>query len=281
MAGTDGDCHTSAAFSRDDLTRVSTRACLVAEPVLGGLPSVSRSSRSASCSCRTCSSGTSWTGRDPSFLSPNAMALLVAADIEQGALTQATVNLDVYLQRKDADTRQPVYVLLKDGRYRRQQARAAVCGNAARDGCRSRWARRARSHDSDAVASADHHRAHPARQPARRDRCSASSSAGNRAEGRCTDVDRARRAAARHRSDSRCRIDLFARSPPSPGARVRGGSSRRRRPHGTGSRERRGRNRPRRARVQYDGIRAGGARPGRCALRIVYAGRWSPTCRTN
>jgi two-component system, OmpR family, sensor kinase len=53
---------------------------------------------------------------DPSFLSPNAMALLVAADIEQGALTQTTVNLDEYLQRKYADTRQPVYVLLKDGR---------------------------------------------------------------------------------------------------------------------------------------------------------------------
>jgi two-component system OmpR family sensor kinase len=53
---------------------------------------------------------------DPSFLSPNAMALLVAADIEQGALAEPSLNLDTYLQRKYADTRQPVYVVLRDGR---------------------------------------------------------------------------------------------------------------------------------------------------------------------
>ena len=45
---------------------------------------------------------------DPSFLSPNAMALLVAADIEQQVVTDTSVNLDAYLQRKYAGTRQPV-----------------------------------------------------------------------------------------------------------------------------------------------------------------------------
>ena len=53
---------------------------------------------------------------DPSFLSPNAMALLVAADIEQQVVTDTSVNLDAYLQRKYEGTRQPVYVVLKDGR---------------------------------------------------------------------------------------------------------------------------------------------------------------------
>jgi two-component system, OmpR family, sensor kinase len=53
---------------------------------------------------------------DRSFLSPNAMALLVAADMQQGPLTDTSLNLDQYLQRKYGDTRQPVYVVLKDGR---------------------------------------------------------------------------------------------------------------------------------------------------------------------
>ena len=53
---------------------------------------------------------------DPSFLSPNAMALLVAADMQQGVVTDASVNLDQYLRQKYAATRQPVYVVLKDGR---------------------------------------------------------------------------------------------------------------------------------------------------------------------
>jgi len=53
---------------------------------------------------------------DPSFLSPNAMALLVAADMQQGAVTDTSVNLDDYLRQKYAGTRQPVYVVLKDGR---------------------------------------------------------------------------------------------------------------------------------------------------------------------
>ena len=53
---------------------------------------------------------------DPSFLSPNAMALLVAADMQQGVVTDTSVNLDEYLRQKYAGTRQPVYVVLKDGR---------------------------------------------------------------------------------------------------------------------------------------------------------------------
>jgi signal transduction histidine kinase len=53
---------------------------------------------------------------DPSFLSPNAMALLVAADMQQGVVTEASLNLDDYLRQKYAATRQPVYVVLKDGR---------------------------------------------------------------------------------------------------------------------------------------------------------------------
>jgi methyl-accepting chemotaxis protein len=53
---------------------------------------------------------------DPSFLSPNAMALLVAADMQQGAVTDTSLNLDEYLRQKYAGTRQPVYVVLKDGR---------------------------------------------------------------------------------------------------------------------------------------------------------------------
>ena len=53
---------------------------------------------------------------DPSFLSPNAMALLVAADMQQGVVTDASVNLDAYLRQKYVGTRQPVYVVLKDGR---------------------------------------------------------------------------------------------------------------------------------------------------------------------
>jgi len=53
---------------------------------------------------------------DPSFLSPNAMALLVAADMQQVVGTDSSVNLDQYLRQKYAGTRQPVYVVLKDGR---------------------------------------------------------------------------------------------------------------------------------------------------------------------
>jgi signal transduction histidine kinase len=53
---------------------------------------------------------------DPSFLSPNAMALLVAADIQQGVAPNPSVDLDEDLRQKYAGTRQPVYVVLKDGR---------------------------------------------------------------------------------------------------------------------------------------------------------------------
>jgi two-component system, OmpR family, sensor kinase len=53
---------------------------------------------------------------DPSFLSPNAMALLVAADMQQAVVTDTSVDLDDYLRQKYAGTRQPVYVVLKDGR---------------------------------------------------------------------------------------------------------------------------------------------------------------------
>src|SRR4030095_4701085 len=53
---------------------------------------------------------------DPSFLSPNAMALLVAADMQQVVATDTSANLDQYLRQKYAGTRQPVYVVLKDGR---------------------------------------------------------------------------------------------------------------------------------------------------------------------
>jgi signal transduction histidine kinase len=53
---------------------------------------------------------------DPSFLSPNAMALLVAADLQQRVVSDVSVSLDEYLRQKYAGTRQPVYVVLKDGR---------------------------------------------------------------------------------------------------------------------------------------------------------------------
>src|SRR5262249_33051336 len=53
---------------------------------------------------------------DPSFLSPNAMALLVAADMQQGVVTDASVDVDESLRQKYAATRQPISVILKEGR---------------------------------------------------------------------------------------------------------------------------------------------------------------------
>src|SRR4029450_4342182 len=53
---------------------------------------------------------------DPWVLSPNAMALLVAADLQQGVVNDTSVNLDEYLQRTYAGTRQRVYVAQKEGR---------------------------------------------------------------------------------------------------------------------------------------------------------------------
>jgi signal transduction histidine kinase len=53
---------------------------------------------------------------DPSFLPPNAMALLVAADMQQGLAANPSIDLDEYLRQKYAGTRQPVYAVLKDGR---------------------------------------------------------------------------------------------------------------------------------------------------------------------
>jgi two-component system OmpR family sensor kinase len=53
---------------------------------------------------------------NPSFLSPNAMAMLVAADIEESAATSPSVDLGDYLRRKYADTPQRIYVALRDGR---------------------------------------------------------------------------------------------------------------------------------------------------------------------
>ena len=53
---------------------------------------------------------------NPSFLSPNAMAMLVAADMQESLTTASSVDLDEYLRRKYADTPQRIYVALRDGR---------------------------------------------------------------------------------------------------------------------------------------------------------------------
>jgi two-component system OmpR family sensor kinase len=53
---------------------------------------------------------------NPSFLSPNAMAMLVAADMQESVATSPSVDLDEYLRRKYADTPQRIYVALRDGR---------------------------------------------------------------------------------------------------------------------------------------------------------------------
>ena len=53
---------------------------------------------------------------NPSFLSPNALAMLVAADIQESVAASPSTDLGGYLRRKYADTPQRIYVALRDGR---------------------------------------------------------------------------------------------------------------------------------------------------------------------
>jgi two-component system OmpR family sensor kinase len=53
---------------------------------------------------------------NPSFLSPNALAMLVAADIQESVAASPSIDLSGYLRRKYADTPQRIYVALRDGR---------------------------------------------------------------------------------------------------------------------------------------------------------------------
>jgi signal transduction histidine kinase len=53
---------------------------------------------------------------NPSFLSPNAMAMLVAADIQESVASSPSIDLGDYLRRTYADTPQRIYVALRDGR---------------------------------------------------------------------------------------------------------------------------------------------------------------------
>jgi len=53
---------------------------------------------------------------NPSFLSPNALAMLVAADIQESVAASPSIDLNGYLRRKYADTPQRIYVALRDGR---------------------------------------------------------------------------------------------------------------------------------------------------------------------
>src|SRR5258705_2275363 len=53
---------------------------------------------------------------NPSFLSPNAMAMLVAADIQETVASSPSIDLGDYLRRRYADPPQRIYVALRDGR---------------------------------------------------------------------------------------------------------------------------------------------------------------------
>ena len=53
---------------------------------------------------------------NPSFLSPNAMAMLVAADMQDAVARTPSADLNDYLRRKYSDTPQRIYVALRDGR---------------------------------------------------------------------------------------------------------------------------------------------------------------------
>jgi two-component system OmpR family sensor kinase len=52
---------------------------------------------------------------NPSFLSPNAVAMVVAADMQDAIAASPPADLDAYLRRKYADTPQRIYVALRDG----------------------------------------------------------------------------------------------------------------------------------------------------------------------
>lgn len=198
---------------------------------------------------------------DPSFLSPlspNAMALIVAADVQQGIATDPSVNLDDYLQRKYAATRQPIYVVVKDGRIggnrreplseeMRQAAAAMLAGGDVGEVT-------ARMQSRAPIVTA------PIQVDDARDGGSAAATARNGPACDRADGVLARCAAAHHRRHCGCGGGVFSRAPPSAGAREGRRTTWRRRPRRACAGPRRRRDCPRRNRIQPDGIRAGRAR---------------------